>query len=878
MVRCFSLKVPADELCNGLDDDCDGVVDDGNPETGLPCETGALGICAAGTSICNAGTKGCVPVAVARQESCDGLDDDCDGATDEAFLGMCEGCVDPTAEGLCGSGVSVCLDGEIRCAPHLPADWAPPGGGCDGLDSDCDGLTDELTGGEAEGLPAETALLDQARSACPRTPAAPDPLPVCPDDGGRTSRWSCEPGPDGGVCTAQQCDAGLRIEDGRCVDDVERCNDGIDDDGDGLIDGTVGGPDPCMPVIDARGTTWRMGRCDSAWADGHPGCEDNAAIQADGDHNTLCWDPEVCPRRARVSYRYALDREEVSLRAYLACVRSGCCSPAAGRLYALGEQADETGLAPARRPDDVDGCQGAVQLTLEDPDSAALLPDLPVVGVSWCQARNYCAWAGKRLPTEFEWDRAQRGPDPESRRRYAWGNADPLLCPQEHCLGTYGGDPDQCSHLDPSRDCRRCVYGPAPVWSGVDGASAEGLLNMGGNVEEWTFDWFDGQYTYLAEDDPVGRACHPVDSHTARTARDGNFRAERAQSRAGARAGYPQSSHLSFLGFRCGRTLPDDEGICDPQMPLVPANCQVNPAPVACAAPSFTAAQAGDAVRCEQPERAQTDHCLLGIVGLCGAEPAACSAQIATRVQFEPAQIGEHVPPELLEAMAGALPDLVDDDPGRINALVEGVLAPLGGDTLLLFEPPADFGRTFPHRVRLGSGILGQAGVLSWIGAELEGRCDPAPRAEVTVPTVTGALDFESGCQLDASSLWVVEAPMRFRISANRFSGEITASGSQFSVLFVLTVADAEASIWGDPDRPADALLRGTFVPVDLCPLAALLECDQTFDGCTGAGLEATCTGGASTCMGYPLPFVIETVRRDLLDIPGMAPCDDAPR
>ncbi len=77
----------AQELCDGRDNDCDLVVDEGDPGGGLSCNTGLLGVCAPGTTICQAGSINCSPNVSPSPEVCDALDNDCDGPVDEDAVG-----------------------------------------------------------------------------------------------------------------------------------------------------------------------------------------------------------------------------------------------------------------------------------------------------------------------------------------------------------------------------------------------------------------------------------------------------------------------------------------------------------------------------------------------------------------------------------------------------------------------------------------------------------------------------------------------------------------------------------------------------------------------------------------------------------------------
>ncbi len=139
---CVAIRMPADDVCNGVDDDCDGRADEDFAGLGDVCE-GGVGACAgSGRMVCNAAGDGveCGDFVV-DPERCDGLDNDCDGEIDEAFPQLGLAC--PTGEGVCAA------EGVFRCAPDgagVLCDGAAGQPGvevCNGLDDDCDGETDE---------------------------------------------------------------------------------------------------------------------------------------------------------------------------------------------------------------------------------------------------------------------------------------------------------------------------------------------------------------------------------------------------------------------------------------------------------------------------------------------------------------------------------------------------------------------------------------------------------------------------------------------------------------------------------------------------------------------------------------------------------------
>lgn len=211
---------------------------------------------------------------------------------------------------------------------------------------------------------------------------------------------------------------------------------------------------------------------------------------------------------------YSIEHFEVSNGQYAACVRAGVCTPAGERLNA---------------------------------------DDFPVVNVTWDQSNAYCAWIGRRLPNEAEWERAARG---EDNWEYSWSNRP---APHFEWNAQFHGSPlsfcdASCPLPHPFDDVNDGFATTAPVDSfgsldpRNDVSKGFNVRNMNGNVSEWVSNWYDP--TAYQQGYPVD-VLGPSAPTGSKVYRGGSWAT--APLRLGTRFSLPPNQRRYDLGFRCAQ-------------------------------------------------------------------------------------------------------------------------------------------------------------------------------------------------------------------------------------------------------------------------------------------------------------------------------------
>ncbi|MCB9789209.1 MAG: hypothetical protein H6744_21240 [Deltaproteobacteria bacterium] len=367
-LMCAGDGAPGSELCNGLDDDCNGETDESWPELGQPCTASVGGCEAAGTVACQPDGSGtlCEPSAT-PVETCDGTDDDCDGKTDEGFSGLGAPCLVGT--GACQAiGVYACKDAAtVGCDAVAGAPAASDECG-DGVDGDCDGKTDEGCGCEpgthvacgtdvgacVAGVQTCGAGGTLGTSCVGETPAVVETCDGldndcdasidegCPCTVGQVR--DCED--EGGECAAgkQQCAGGTWTPCmGAGVLEAEACN-GVDDDCDGATDEgcpcVVGLTEGCATPAGSCGLYARV--CGTGAVFGAcaliPGTEEEGCVDPNGDAGTDIGGPDAggTPDAAVVPDTAADSGPGADVGVAVTSTSSGCGGAPAGAGAGLG--------------------------------------------------------------------------------------------------------------------------------------------------------------------------------------------------------------------------------------------------------------------------------------------------------------------------------------------------------------------------------------------------------------------------------------------------------------------------------------------------------------------------------------------------------------
>ena len=213
-----------------------------------------------------------------------------------------------------------------------------------------------------------------------------------------------------------------------------------------------------------------------------------------------CADDELPARQINLG-AYYIDKYEVTNRQYALCAAEGAC------------------------PEPVYRYSATRSSYYGNPE----YDDYPAANVSWTEAAAYCAWAGGRLPTEAEWEKAARG---TGLRAFPWGDTPPS-CSKANAKDELNGS--------------SCVGDTLPVGSLAEGASPYGVMDMAGNVWEWVQDW------YVLDKDGVRINLDPLEENLDfyKVVKGGSWDYAWSRLRIAYNSDHDPDAHKLSFGFRC---------------------------------------------------------------------------------------------------------------------------------------------------------------------------------------------------------------------------------------------------------------------------------------------------------------------------------------
>ena len=187
---------------------------------------------------------------------------------------------------------------------------------------------------------------------------------------------------------------------------------------------------------------------------------------------------------------------------------------------------------------------GQMPPPLWDPEAVSAAGDRPAVGLTWKDAHAYCKWAGKRLPTEAEWEKAARGTD---ARRFPWGHMQPFVDIANYNRGVWVSYPITLVKVKSGIKGMSIRHGLK-----TGGKSPYGLYHMAGNAAEWVADWYDREYYGKSpKESPKG-----PEKGDKRVIRGGSWSDTPVGIRSTARVSAEPNYQDQTLGVRCAMDAP----------------------------------------------------------------------------------------------------------------------------------------------------------------------------------------------------------------------------------------------------------------------------------------------------------------------------------